>query len=760
MRPNLNRRKFIALGAIGVFSGVPSVASSKNGFTTGGDFESITWPSYRVDGANSGTAGDIDIEADLNEQWSKSVDDPREGGVGNSPRISPPVRSHRIIVYTTDKAVVARGTASGKEFWTSTNEDSCSSRAAPTVLDDTVITGYRNVSAWDIETGRENWETELTFGRVASPLNVHDGKIYVGTTGGTVAIIDAEYGSIVQTVPITGDVTNSVAVDNTGVYAVSDEGTIKKIEGNSTFKSTLSGTQFQAPILTDDSVIVTRVDFPDEEADETTGIITILDKESLSTVTETKYTLKPNFNPAYENTRLFIANSGGDIEAYQGDSNIQDWYVSSISAAPVIVDTTLLVGTEQGEIIGIDTDSGGEIWRYSILDEPISGIGAGENTIFVTGKYSSIGAVYPNRSTDARLEVESLIERFIEAKKSGIRSSAAVKKLVTASNLLSEGDYTESIATAEEGIEIVNSEFGIIESTRQTIRTTRQKAMVFSNTTNFDSRDILNTTEEAEAELNRGNPQAAKRLADAAAAEIENVEAGYQNATEEITKLEETISEARDNDIPLGNITDNLDRSRSKLEQTNFEEAVSVAATTRSKIETRHEQVQRYRSEKRTMEVLVDDASARGIQINDEKSRYRKAMSRYEQGEYATAAELMSTVSAQTRRTVNTATKAAARIEKIESFDPIAPFVTTVAKGMGSQESLQRAQRAYESGEYERSLEEATKAREAQLGARFVIDGGVVTAIGGGAVAHRYDALSMLSKYIADSTSENETKPK
>jgi gamma-glutamyl:cysteine ligase YbdK (ATP-grasp superfamily) len=149
-------------------------------------------------------------------------------------------------------------------------------------------------------------------------------------------------------------------------------------------------------------------------------------------------------------------------------------------------------------------------------------------------------------------------------------------------------------------------------------------------------------------------------------------------------------------------------------------------------------------------------AEEQNIQIDEATNIRNKATSKFQDEEYRQARESMIQAVVTARETIETANKAQKHIDAAETFDPIAPFVTEMAQQLGSKSALERAKRAYEEGQYETALNEATTARDQQLQSRFIIDGGVVTAIAGGAAAKRYDALSRVSEFIADSTGDED----
>lgn len=751
------RRTFVASSLLGGLIGVPAVTSGQSGFGTSDPLRADRWKSHRHDDSNTGAAPDIELSETPAESWSRNVDDPRNEGL--SAWISPPVRSNRVIFYTTDKAIVARGSATGETLWLNERPQACNADAPPAVTNSTVISADSNVVAWDLGSGQPKWKKELVSGSATTPIKASGGTVYVGTRGGLnggVSAFDINSGSKLWTASVDGELAGEVIVGSGAVYTVDASGTVSRIVGGEIeWTYNLDGEDYLTPVLQDENVVVPWNGKPFDDAETVTGILTQIDSQSGVYSQEEDYLPKHDFAPVGYEERVILSTASGTIT---GQDTYDTWNIETnpLSTAPILVDDTLVVGTQAGYIEGFESESGERRWRHKVLDEAISGLAAGRNAIFATGKFNSIGGLIVGASREARSNVESLLDSFVTANRFGVDTDKARRHLTSASEALYEGDYEDAIAAVNSGQSVLSEEMDIIASTREKIRTTRKQARQIAGKTTYDPTQILNQLNQSAAALRDQNPAEAKRLADEAAAEISDLEAGYRNARTQISDLKSVIAEARRDNIPLMNASGALNESREAFNVSKFEASSSIASRTRSSLETRIQQIRQYRSERDKMDTATGEAEAQNIQIDDATSIRQRANTEFRNENYGQAAESMVRAVVKARETIDTANEAQRHIDAAETFDPIAPFVTDMAEQLGSKTALERAKAAYEDGKYDMALEKATTARDTQLQARVIIDGGVVTAITGGAVAKRYDALSRVSEFIADSTSNDE----
>lgn len=758
----VTRRAILAggLAAAGIGFSEPTLAA--NGFGISPEVTATPWPFDRYNSRNTGNGTSISFSNRPESPWSRSVEASSNSGV--SRRISPPVRSHRIICYTTDEAVVARGSADGQRFWLTRSPESCAPAATPAINDGRVITGDQTIAAWDISTGSSLWKTELSAKSVSAPLAIHDGTVYVGTSSGLsgyILALNIDTGEQLWEASISAMIKKPLAVDDTGVYVVDEEGVLSRIvDGEIVWELSFNGPAFQAPILDRGRLILPWYGKFSDYNEEATGIITTIDAVDGQITNHEDDLLRHSQYPAYYDGDLIITNSSGNIVRQPISGGFSEWdqQIDAASAAPIVVDATVLVGTDSGRIYGFDPDSGEQLWSESVLDEPISGLIAGQDAIYLTGKYTAMGGIHYEPSVDARQAVQGLMRSLSTANEYGVETSAAGGDLAAASQALTERDYTAAIEAASDGENTLSGDLDLIQTTQQTISDTRRKASKFGNQTAYDPAPILETVDEAAAALEQRNPQEAKRLADQAAADLSDIETGFETATAELSALNQTISEASQKDIPLQNATVEQMEANRAFKQAEFGTAASVASRSRSDLQTRIELITNYRNRKADLDTALETAAAEDIQTPTGESMYADAENSFAEGNYAQAAEQINGALSTTQETISRAREAEAVITAAQEFDPMTPFVDSVAVSLGSSERLSAATTAYADGAYDAAHEAASDARSKQTQARIIINGGLLSGVGLLAASKRYDALSKVANYLADQTTDDEVE--
>jgi outer membrane protein assembly factor BamB len=151
---------------------------------------------------------------------------PTRGGIAGQPLIAR--ESRAIFVGTQDGALHAIDLATGKIRWTYDVRGPIDSQ--PAWADGVVYftTGENRIYALDARTGAWRWQYErespegFTVRGLSSPL-VHDRRVYVGFSDGTLACLSASSGEVVWTRALAGEATRFLDVDSTPVI---DEGVL------------------------------------------------------------------------------------------------------------------------------------------------------------------------------------------------------------------------------------------------------------------------------------------------------------------------------------------------------------------------------------------------------------------------------------------------------------------------------------------------------------------------------------------------------
>ena len=831
-KARVSRRSLLTAAAVGLFRGFTGITSGSSGFGDEIDVAGESWPSYRYDPANSGAATDVSLSTSTTSTWSRSIDDPRETETAFRPSLSSPVRSHRLIVYTTDQAIVARGSGDGSLIWRKENSASCSAAAVPTTVNDTVITADTEVTAWEIDTGTKLWETNLSPSSVAAPLTTNSSTVYIGASqglGGAIHALDIDTGETNWTVSMDSRISSEVAISQGAVYAVDDGGLLKRIEDGETIWEvdldgvefrTLNGHEFFSPIILDDAVIVPQIYTPSGEDGEKYGGVFAFNKNDGSFISSDAHLQDIDVTPAAYNGMVIIGDSAGQLRGGNVFNSYDEWSSGlnqEITTALSVVDDTLIYGTRSGAIVGIDPESGEQLWSHDVLSEPITGVIAGHSAIYATGRSNSIGGIHIENSVDARTELQELLNLFSTATEYGMTSETGGSELSEAARAINNGNYDAALQAAQSGKDALGEEVSEVETIQENITSARQKAIRVKNETPANTTDILTTLDRAATALREQDTRQARQLTERSQSRVNSLRAGHENATTEIAELADAITSAQNQSVPIYNSSDALNSSRRSLRGGEFETAASVANTSRSDLQSRMQTVETYRSRKRRAEELFDtvtndirplveeqqqyeeatssfeseefetaaeqmkatvtnlettldhidtyqgeksefenhdeEATTDGIILSEAKDSYEDAVSNFEAGDYATAAEQMSQAAEKAPETITTARQVREIITTAEEFSPIQPFVKAVAKQLGSEQHLSAAKTAASAGEYDQAKTEASRARSAQRSARAVISGG----IGASAVSlygiHRYDGIDKMADYLIDSAS-------
>lgn len=763
MTLKVSRRGVLVGGLLPFFSRFSLPVASQPEFEAEIRVPAADWVTHRYDSEGSGNATTISLSARPESPWS--ISEPNTGQSRANRRISPPVRSNRILCYMTDENIIARGSVDGREMWIQERTESANPEATPAIADQTVVSGGTTVTAWDLFSGEPRWSTDFSGARVSSPIVVDDGIVYTGNSrgfGGGVIALDLSDGDRLWRVSMGGPVTSSIAVSEDSVYAAGDTGTMKRIdEGEVVWEHEFNAETVSSPMVMNSTIILRWYGYPYEnfnvgEDEEPRSFITVFDLEDGTILSEEDGVTRTDFAPIYSDDSLIICNSDGDIEEYSVSENSTGWTreLDEITAAPIQVDGSILVGLESGDIIALDPDSGDTEWQRSVLNQAIAGLCAGQDAIYATGIFNSIGGLHYEQSIEARSEIELLLEDLITAGSFGIDPSTAEEELLEASLALLDREYQVAIDHVNEGFDAIEEDIQMVESTKGLIQSTEDSARNIGNRTSFDADPILNTTAEAQAALDNNNPQEANRLAKDAESQLADVKDGFDNAQQEIVDLGDTIRQARNRNVPLGNATTQRTEARFALNETEFESAATKAAQANSILESRIEHVTSYRESRSEADEAFDTAANQDIQIDEAEAKYENANTKFETEDYAGAANEMVAANRASRNTIASAEKANELITEAENFNPLTPFVSGVASSLGSQSNLESAQAAYAEGDYETAIEAAENARSNQTQARLIINGGIMGSLGAGFVVSRYNGIDKLASYLATKSND------
>ena len=755
MNGNVSRRSFLALTAVGASFGFPSIARGEVASVSPDNLVSKDWPSNRYDLKNSAAATGISLDREPESTWSRTIDDPRGQG-GLQPQISPPVRSKRVLFYTTDRAVIARGSADGSLVWREHQPESCDADAAPAISGEYLFTaGSERVTAWNMFTGEIIWDTTLTKGSASAPLKTDDSTVYVPTGRGLeghIQAYDFETGEFVWSESMNDRVGSPVVVGDNAIYAADRSEVFKSIsEGETQWNFTETVRSVQTPMLINGDLLLPYNFRPPGSNQSISGgiseIHTLDGRESSKSILNHQI----RASPVSDGDSYISNHTDGRITSINVSSGSQRWEIDldiEITTSPVIVDSTIIVGTDSGSIIGLEIESGDEKWSYDVSEEPISGIIGGQDAIYFTTYYSSLGGIHTEESIESRTEVQELIQQVSTALQYGVSATEAINHLATASNNLDNRSYLDAVDAVADGKQALDDDISTIESIQRTIESVQTTATQIDHETHYDVSDILALVEESSTALDQQNIEESRQLADQAASQLEEVEASYENASNEIAELDTSISRANQRDVPVYDANAKLNQSKTTFENGHFDEATSIASDENSALTTRISNIETYREAKQESTELFEVAEEEGLEVGEHRARYAKAESYFDSEQFGTAEQQMTETLEQTTHTIETARRAAELIDQANAFQPIQPLVSTVAVRFGSEDHLSDAETAYEAAEYEEALSEAQNSIEAQQTARAVINGGLAASALGSYGIYRYDGLDKIAELL------------
>jgi len=308
---------------------------------------------------------------------------------------APAIVGDLIIVSTDGGEIVALDTHSGEPFWS--RPIGSPSDSAPAVAGGLVYLGTRDhrVLALDQFTGELRWQRDLGNIVLGSPI-VSNGTLYIGSTNGKLEALDAATGEPRWSADATGWVVSHPVTDGSVVAAASLGERFVTADPETGRRRLVfySGTPVAGgPVMADGrAFFVTN-----------RGGVWAVDPSAISRpFSRFAYVAKFNFfawrlrsdpprqtgalwvayaggnvkySPAYANGILFVVNEAGNATAFAAADGSTIWETQldgEIVADPVVAGDTLVLGTVDGTLHGLDADTGSLEWTHDIGDYPMS----------------------------------------------------------------------------------------------------------------------------------------------------------------------------------------------------------------------------------------------------------------------------------------------------------------------------------------------------------------------------------------------------
>ena len=320
---------------------------------------------------------------------------------------TPAIVGDLIFVSTDGGEIVALEASSGETLWT--RNIGSPSDSAPAVAGDLVYLGTRDhrLLALDRNSGELRWENNLGNIVLGSPI-VSNGTLYIGSTNGALEALDAATGEPRWSADANGWVVAHTATDGAIVAAASLGERFVTVDPATGRRLLVfhSGTPVAGgPVIADGRAFLAT----------NRGAVWALDPSAVSRPFSrfayvTKFNLfawrlrtdpprqtgtlwvasaggKVKYSPAYAHGNLFVVNDAGQVTAFAASDGSTRWATQldgEVVSEPVVAGDTLVFGTADGILHGLDTGSGSLRWTHRTGDYPLSAApSVSDHTLFL-----------------------------------------------------------------------------------------------------------------------------------------------------------------------------------------------------------------------------------------------------------------------------------------------------------------------------------------------------------------------------------------
>ncbi len=293
----------------------------------------------------------------------------------------PSVAGDFLYAVSRDGRTIALDRHTGQEMWTNNSKDIV--LGSPVVRDGVLYVASDGIQALDAVTGELLWTHETEGGRTISPLTFSEGILAVLSEGNHLNLVDAAKGKRRRTARLWFGGAGAPVILGDTVVSSGDRGSIQAIDLHSR-------------------------DVPMEKAIRFWWTKLWLYKSAPRPPDPVGYLwhhrgiggLTAQVVAARDDGLYFVARNADHSANVTGlDANTGDalWKFTSqapVAGGTVLVDGTLVIGTQAGEVLGLNTSTGEIEWRLSV-DFSISSIAVTENDTLLL--VSENGAIYEIR---------------------------------------------------------------------------------------------------------------------------------------------------------------------------------------------------------------------------------------------------------------------------------------------------------------------------------------------------------------------------
>ncbi len=355
------------------------------------------WTSFHGDDRNTGSPNNAEYQVYTDIWWSVQTEEPEKGGARPPIEASPVVADDRVIVADWGGLVRALDANSGAEIWRGKMSDKVVSTPAIAGGRVYVADVRGQLIAFDLERGTELAKAQV--GATLAPITVHQGKLFIGNDQGEMKAYDTQTLTLLWTFKL-----SSLRPD----YSVSEAGV-----------TTCKGTAFSGQIRTAAAVYDGKVMFgalnnyvfavnEEGEPDKTTKIQWIHQTNDIvwsspAVDASRGRVMYGSYDGTLRNFLVTPISSG--VNQCFGLKHVPAWTFTvpdddgptKIHASPAISGDLAVVGSNNGNIYGVNSQTGALKWWHRTGDS-VTSSPAIANGIVIAG--SDDGKVYWINATD------------------------------------------------------------------------------------------------------------------------------------------------------------------------------------------------------------------------------------------------------------------------------------------------------------------------------------------------------------------------
>ena len=356
---------------------MPPSGVAERTFETGGDFSAppaiYDGSAYIVSGRRTETGGitTLDLETGM-PAWTY-----RLNGVSD---FRPSVAGDFLYAVSRDGRTIALNRHTGQELWTHSSNDIV--LGSPVVRDGVLYVASDGIQALDAMTGELLWTHETEGGRTISPLSFSDGILAVLSEGNHLNLVDAAKGKRRRTARLWFGGAGAPVILGDTVVLSGDRGSIQAIDLYARDVPMEKAIRFWWTKLW----LYNSAPRPPDP------VGYLWHHRGIGGLTAKVV--------AARDDRLYFVSRNADhsanvtaLDANTGDALWKFTSQAPVAGGTVSVDSTLVIGTQAGEVFGLSTSTGEVEWRLS-MDFPISSIAvAGNDTLLLASENGAIHEV-------------------------------------------------------------------------------------------------------------------------------------------------------------------------------------------------------------------------------------------------------------------------------------------------------------------------------------------------------------------------------